>query len=1069
MTHSNDSAAEPHVAPARKSLRDRFSLVWLVPFGALAVSLWVVFNAYNDRGPLIEIAFESASGVKIDETELRYREVTVGVVEEVRFSDELADVVIAVRVHKDIAPYIDDSAQFWVVRPEVSARGVSGLDTVLSGVYIEGSWDSEITGAEHRFKGLERPPLVRSGQKGIPITLRSNSIEGLSEGTPILYRGIEVGQVANLRLSDDGVSVMADGFIRSPEDRLITTSTRFWDTSGFTFSFGAQGAQLDVSSLASLVSGGVAFDTIVSGGEAVEPGQTFQLFGDEETARNSVFTDGDEGPTLDMAVIFEGSVSGLAAGAAVEFQGIKIGTVTAITGLVDEDRFGDRSVRLLATLSLKLVKMGLSANATPEQALDFLDDAVSRGMRAQLQNASILTGGLKVSLLIPNAIGPQLPGSIDRDGEPYPIIPSIPANLSDFSDTAEGVFNRINELPIEELLGSAINVMDSVNRLLNDEGTTGTPAEVMGLIADIRTLVGSDQVQGLPVQAADVMATLQGSVASLETLLQEVRDAGAVNSLVAALESAQKAADAVTFAVADVDELIAELQVVARSADTLMTTANALPLEALLSQATTILASADTLLEDPATKALPETLRATVDEARGVIADLRSSGIVDQVGSTLTSAESAVNRVTEAVLPVIEAARSTVDGVNASLEGLPTLITELEGVATSAQQLMVSANALPLEDLVSQASAVIVSANAILNDPEVKALPADLRATVAEAGGIIADLRESGVVGQVGTTLSSAQSAVNRVTEAVLPVIDAARSTLGGVNTSLEGVPSLITELEGVAADARGLMVTANALPLDELVTQATGVIVSANAILNDPATKSLPVQLGAAVETARDTLADLRASGVIDSADATLDQASNAVSRITEALLPVLESARSAVTSLDAAATDLPRLTARADTIAAEIEKLVASAGEIPLEDLADKAGKLIDSANTLIASSDTQAVPAALNDALAQIEGVLADMREGGLIENANATLAATQQAATAVADASNDLPALLNRMNRLLAEAEGVVGGYDANGQLGSEAKSALRDIRDAAKSVSSLARAIERSPNSLLFGR
>jgi paraquat-inducible protein B len=37
------------------------------------------------------------------------------------------------------------------------------------------------------------------------------------------------------------------------------------------------------------------------------------------------------------------------------------------------------------------------------------------------------------------------------------------------------------------------------------------------------------------------------------------------------------------------------------------------------------------------------------------------------------------------------------------------------------------------------------------------------------------------------------------------------------------------------------------------------------------------------------------------------------------------------------------------------------------------------------------------------------------------------------------------------------------------LGSEAQSALRDIRDAARSVSSLARTIERSPNSLLFGR
>ena len=944
MTQTEDPAPAPTIAPARKALRQRLSLVWLLPLGALLVSLWVVFVNYNDRGPLIEIAFENASGVKVDETQLRYRDVTVGLVEGVRFSEALADVIVQVRLEKAVAPYVDEDAQFWVIRPEVTAQGVSGLDTVLSGVYIEGNWNTTIDAPAESFVGLTRAPLVRAGQEGITITLRSNNVEGLSEGTTILYKGIEVGTVANLRLSDDGLSVIADAFIRAPEDRLITTATRFWDTSGFTFSFGAQGAQLDVSSLASLVAGGVAFDTIVSGGDPVEPGQRFQLFDGEEAARNSVFTAGEEGPTLDLAIIFEGSVSGLSAGASVEFQGINVGSVTAITGLVDEARFNDRSVRLLATINLRMVKLGLPADGTQQEALVFLNEAVEAGLRAQLQNASILTGGLKVALLVPDAIGPQLRESIDPTGVPYPILPSIPSNLSDFGDTAEGVFNRINELPVEELLGAAINVMDSVNRLLNDEGTTGTPAEVLGLIADIRGLVTSEPVQGLPVQAGEVMAGLQASAATLEDLLQQIRDAGAVEQLTSALSAAEDAANAVSAAVVGVDDLVIELQAVARSADTLMATANALPLADLLTQATTILTSADSLLRDPATQSLPEELRATVAEARGIVTDLRASGLVDRVGATLASTETAISDLRAALLPVIAAA----DG-------------------------------------------------------------------------------------------------------------------------ALAGVPALIAELEDVAARAGILMTTANALPLDELVVQASAAILSANVILNDPATRGLPGQLGAAVESARAALDALRASGVIDTADATLAQASQAVTRITEALMPVLEAAQSAVTSLDAAATDLPRLTARADAIAAEIEKLVASAGEIPLDQLAARAAVLIDSANILVSSADTQAVPGALNAALSQIEGVLADMRAGGLIDNANATLAATTDAATAIARASASLPDLVTRMNRLLAEAESVVGGYDADGALGSEAKSALRDIRDAAKSVSSLARSIERSPNSLLFGR
>ena len=162
---------------------------------------------------------------------------------------------VSIRLDKAVEPFVDKDAEFWVVSPEISAQGVSGLDTVLSGVYLEGNWDGEIGEESFEFVGLIDAPLVRYGERGLQFRLRSTSGEGLSRGAPILYRGIKVGQVGEPRLDEDNVSVIADAFIRLPEARLITTATRFWDASGFSLSFGAGGAQLDVSSLASLLSG----------------------------------------------------------------------------------------------------------------------------------------------------------------------------------------------------------------------------------------------------------------------------------------------------------------------------------------------------------------------------------------------------------------------------------------------------------------------------------------------------------------------------------------------------------------------------------------------------------------------------------------------------------------------------------------------------------------------------------------------------------------------------------------------------------------------------------------------
>ena len=150
----SDTTPSPDPVPVEEgkpSIWERISFIWLIPIIALAVALGAAWNNYNDQGPLIEITFDNAAGVKADETVLRYRDIQVGVVEQVGFTPDLEQVRVSVRIDKELADHIDADARFWVVRPEVSAQGVSGLDTVLSGVYIQGVWDSTPGGLVTRF------------------------------------------------------------------------------------------------------------------------------------------------------------------------------------------------------------------------------------------------------------------------------------------------------------------------------------------------------------------------------------------------------------------------------------------------------------------------------------------------------------------------------------------------------------------------------------------------------------------------------------------------------------------------------------------------------------------------------------------------------------------------------------------------------------------------------------------------------------------------------------------------------------------------------------------------------
>ncbi|NVZ67107.1 MCE family protein, partial [Pseudomonas gingeri] len=116
-------------------------------------------------------------------------------------------------------------------------------------------------------------------------------------------------------------------FIAAPNDRLITSNVRFWKDSGIAVDMSSQGMRVEMGSLTTLFSGGVSFD-VPDGwewGKPVESGTDFQLFDDQKSIQDSLFTD-----HIDYLMFFKDSIRGLQPGAPVEFRGIRLGTVAQV-------------------------------------------------------------------------------------------------------------------------------------------------------------------------------------------------------------------------------------------------------------------------------------------------------------------------------------------------------------------------------------------------------------------------------------------------------------------------------------------------------------------------------------------------------------------------------------------------------------------------------------------------------------------------------------------------------------------------------------------------------------------
>jgi paraquat-inducible protein B len=291
MLRDSPSALEGDQLPEVEVKKRRgISLVWLIPLVAGAIAIWLGYTTLQEKGPQITVAFDNAEGLEAGKTRVKYRNVEVGLVDEVALSEDLSHIVITASLDKTMGPHLTEGTRFWIVRPRVGFGGVSGLGTLLSGAYVE--FDSGEGQPAHDFVGLAEPPPITSSVPGTQFVLRTDRLGSIGRGAPVYYRSIRVGQVLGHELAEDKQGLTIKVFIDAPNDQLVRAGSRFWNASGINVSVGADGVDVAMESLEALLAGGIAFDTpdINKPGEPAAGGTVFPLFANLRAVTEAGYT-----------------------------------------------------------------------------------------------------------------------------------------------------------------------------------------------------------------------------------------------------------------------------------------------------------------------------------------------------------------------------------------------------------------------------------------------------------------------------------------------------------------------------------------------------------------------------------------------------------------------------------------------------------------------------------------------------------------------------------------------------------------------------------------------------------
>ncbi len=518
-----ESAAKPLPLVARRPKRS-LAWVWFIPIAALLVGLSIVWRDLSQQGPKITISFQTATGIENGKTQIKYRDVVIGLVKSVRLNEKQNGVIVEANLTKNGDAFAHEGSRFWVVRPRIGLGGVSGLTTLLSGSYIETDFDglTKSTTSQKTFVGLEEPPPIASSRPGRHFVLRTGSLGSLGPGAPIFYRRIQVGLVTGFTLNETGKYVDINVFVDAPYDKFVDESTRFWNESGIDLTIGANGMSLQTESLISLIAGGISFSSFGKPLALIDAKKPFKLY-DTRNAAAIV----PKGVAVPVRMSFDQTVRGLNIGAAVAFQGVDIGIVNSVE--LDFDittrRFFSVVEATLYPERLGAVYVQLSlAKQTPEDFAFSLSEMTRKGLRAQLRSSNILTGQLYITL----ADFPSVSDTkVVQATLPFEI-PTIRADdLGSMQAQIGSIIAKIDNIPFEKIATDLNEMVIEIKRLSVNLDKSVTPklastlSEVEKAVKNFNTLIAPGST--LTTNTEAMLDDLKSSLKSLRALTESLQ------------------------------------------------------------------------------------------------------------------------------------------------------------------------------------------------------------------------------------------------------------------------------------------------------------------------------------------------------------------------------------------------------------------------------------------------------------------------------------------------------------------------------------------------------------------
>jgi paraquat-inducible protein B len=243
-------------------------------------------TAARAEGPRIGIDFDDATGLRAGETHVTYLGKSVGLLEGISANPQSKKIEAVVRLDSAFAPLASEDSIFTIVRPNLSKKGLQGLDTIVTGPRIDFEpGKSKVPSLQ--FTGREAPQfewkIFEEEEGSTRVVLWAEELPQLTAGAPIYHHGMIAGRVIESRIGEKERPELVISIHGKFRD-FLRVNSRFWRVPAAVLAVGPGVVGVEIPGLSALWQGGIAFDSFGSSGPPAAETADFKIHVSERAA-----------------------------------------------------------------------------------------------------------------------------------------------------------------------------------------------------------------------------------------------------------------------------------------------------------------------------------------------------------------------------------------------------------------------------------------------------------------------------------------------------------------------------------------------------------------------------------------------------------------------------------------------------------------------------------------------------------------------------------------------------------------------------------------------------------------